>query len=280
MPSVMWGTAMVAFVAAGLGLIGVRPLGRYAPLLANVAAATSVMAFLFRPDADLLVGIGLDGVAVVVANGIDVPERRRGVIGHVIAYGFLAFITTAAVTHRFHRSWGTTPEDFTRALPGDAPDRNPTYETTHAITINAPIEKVWPWLAQIGQDRGGFYSYDWLENVFLLDIHNANAVRPEWGDRKVGDVVRAAPRGWLGIDDAGWRVAHVEPGRALTLQYWGTFALVPLDATHTRLIVRSKMADPKYPVFAAAISFVLLDLEHFIMERKMLLGIKARAEAS
>ena len=90
-------------------------------------------------------------------------------------------------------SWGAEPEEIDASLPGDELMADPTMIVTRAITIDAPPEAVWPWLVQMGQGRGGFYSYDWLENLFGLDIHNADRLEPEWQALAVGDQLRAAP---------------------------------------------------------------------------------------
>jgi len=78
------------------------------------------------------------------------------------------------------RSWRATPAETKRALPGDELVPEPRIQITHAVTIAAPVERVWPWLAQIGQDRGGFYSYEWLENLAGCEMRNADRVHPEW----------------------------------------------------------------------------------------------------
>ena len=81
---------------------------------------------------------------------------------------------------RWFLTWGTVPSEQSAVLPGDELLVAPAMTTTRAITIDAPPEAVWPWLAQMGQGRGGFYSYDWLENVFGLGIHNADRIEPDW----------------------------------------------------------------------------------------------------
>jgi hypothetical protein len=138
-------------------------------------------------------------------------------------------------------------------------------------------------LAQVGQDRAGFYSYDWLERLFLADIHNAWEVRPEWQNRKVGDLVRATQPDYLGGllgKDLGWRVKLLDTNRALVLDGWGAFVIEPESGGRTRLIVRSTTGDPDAPAWGAALSLTLFELPHFVMQRGMLLGIKERAERS
>jgi hypothetical protein len=185
----------------------------------------------------------------------------------------LALLGTAAtalyafVIRAWHLRWGAEPEDHRRELPGD--EFLPEHGTriVHAVTIDAPVEQVWPWLAQLGQDRGGFYSYEWLENLAGCEMTNADRIHPEWQQRELGETVRLHPAG-------GLRVTVFEPGRALGLQGWGTFVLVPVGAERTRLIARGGV-----PHGTAAASYAaLMEIPHFLMERRMLLGIKDRAE--
>ena len=90
-----------------------------------------------------------------------------GAAGALAAYVFLV--------RPWHLKWGATDEETKMILPGDELFEHPQLNATHAITINAPVKKVWPWLVQIGQNRGGFYSYTWLENLVGCDMHNADA---------------------------------------------------------------------------------------------------------
>jgi hypothetical protein len=167
----------------------------------------------------------------------------------------------------WHRRWGATAQEPRMPLPGDELVPDPGYQHTRAVTIRAPAGEVWQWLAQIGQGRGGFYSYDWLENLAGCDLHSADRIHPEWQEVRVGDSVDLLP-GW------GPRVTTVEPGRALVVEGWGTFAVRAVDDHTSRLIVRARQ-----PRGWASLAYLLtLELPHFIMERKMLLGLKQRAE--
>lgn len=168
------------------------------------------------------------------------------------------------------RSWGATPAEVKRALPGDDLVPEPRIEITHAVTIAAPAEGVWPWLAQIGQDRGGFYSYEWLENLAGCEMRNADRIHPEWQERQVGELVPLHPAA------PGLPVTIFDPGRIIGLEGWGVFLVEPAGPAATRLIARGRIP--------GGLSFLgyeaLLDIPHFVMQRKMLLGIKARAEAA
>ncbi len=187
-----------------------------------------------------------------------------------------ALVYWALVGPRLRR-WGATSAEVEGHLPGD--DVLPTGRTqsTRAVTILAPRADVWPWLVQLGQGRGGFYSYDWLANLAGLEVDSADRIVPEWQRLEPGDLVRAAPEGFA---DAGWRVLRVEPERALILDLEGgmaTWALV-LDerSDGTRLISRWRFQDS----LALRLMFTLvIEVQHFVMERRMLLGIRKRATA-
>jgi hypothetical protein len=187
------------------------------------------------------------------------------------------------------RKWGATPDELTRTWPGDELVPKTASVTTRAVTIHAPAAAVWPWLTQIGQDRGGFYSYSWLENLFGARIRNADRLLPGFGSRQVGDTVWMAPPQRYGGRGCS-RVARVEPGRSMVLVSpkdfdkairtgrapHGTWAFIlePIDAQTTRLIVRSRSGR-----FVSPGRFLVFDPAHFVMERKMMLGIRDRVEA-
>ena len=166
---------------------------------------------------------------------------------------------------------------------GDPPIGESHYRIDHAITIQAPVDSVWQWVVQIGQDRAGFYSYDWLERLFGADIHNSNSIVPEWQARRVGDRVRAVQPSYLGGvfgRQLGWNVIAMEPGRAMVLEGWGAFTVEPVTPASSRMHVRTR--GPGVPTVAGIaltpISLLLLEPAHFIMERRLLLGIQERSE--
>ena len=173
------------------------------------------------------------------------------------------------------------------SFPGDDLVARPRYVATRGVTIAAPPAAIWPWLVQIGQGRGGFYSYDWLENLVGCDIHSADRILPAFQRLAVGDRVRLEPEGRFDLT-----VAAVEPERALVLRTPGNpeenlaasvpfaswaFILEPINGRTTRLIARWR-ADYAPSLAGRLANHYLLEPIHFIMERKMLLGIKARAE--
>lgn len=188
-----------------------------------------------------------------------------------------------------HDRWGATDGEVAVALPGDELVPDPATQNTRAITIDAPPHEVWPWLAQIGADRAGFYSYDVLEDLFGLGIHSADHIVDEWQDLKEGDVVYASRR-----RTGGWYVVTVHPGSLLVLQtadlargrpilrtdpggweYLWTFALIDRGDSSTRLLVRERVA------FGNRLVRVLMTPAgpvSFLMTRRMLIGIKQRSE--
>lgn len=188
----------------------------------------------------------------------------------------------------WHLGWGATEAELQEPLPGDDVVPNPTQEATHAITINAPVADVWPWLLQIGQNKGGFYSYSLLENLVGCGIHNAKRIVPEWQSLRAGDVL------WLHPKAPPLPVLLVEPDRTIVIGglaeelrddlseniRGGTWAFVlkELDPSTTRLLVRIRW-NRKGGLLDWLYNFGVLEPSHFVMERRMMLGIKHRAEA-
>jgi len=180
----------------------------------------------------------------------------------------------------WHLRWGASDEELQRPLPGDDEIQQPLYATTRAVTIKAQPADIWPWLVQMGYQRGGLYSYDWLDRLFgILDRPSADRVIPEFQHLQVGDVIP------LGAGPS-WPVKAIEPNQSLLILLkdprnpecgvtW-VWALYPLDERHTRLVSR---VHGRLPLTLGGI-FLLLLLEPaaFMMERKMLLGIKQRVE--
>ena len=208
---------------------------------------------------DLAVGACVASTARAVAN------RRRPPVTAVSGSAAAALYAAAGRSRML--SWGATAEESRAPLPGDELVPDPGSQSTRAVTIEAPVEEVWPWLAQVGQDRGGFYSYEWLENLAGCRMHNADELHPEWQRRAVGETV-------LLHHLHGLPVSLFEPQRVLGLAGWGSFVLEPAGDGRCRLIARGRT--PRG--LAALFGVVLMEIPHFVMERKMLLGVKTRAE--
>lgn len=239
---IAFGVALVSLTAAGLGLLWSLLLRRHVVTLMAVGLVASGAALIVGWDPAAWWGLSLDAalagaLSAAVATGVVTRTasprhpRRWGwarCLAEAVALAFVAYLATGAVLWPWHRHWGTTAEDRALTLPGDPHERTPSIELTHAVTIEAPPEVVWRWLVQLGQDRAGFYSYDWLERLALANVHNVYDIRPEWQQRRVGDLVRAAPRDYLGGSfgkDVGWRVTYIEPSRAMVRENWGAFVL-------------------------------------------------------
>jgi hypothetical protein len=193
------------------------------------------------------------------------------------AVALVGFVTLCGVfvaaLHPWMMNWGSTRAEQAMVLPGDT--EPPSSYFTRAITIDAPPAAVWPWLMAIGQDRAGFLSNDWLENLAGGDIHNGSTLQPAWQPRSIGDKVPMAgpiERRWGG-DGVLLTVRMLEPYRVIG-DIPGRFVLEPLDTSGTRLLLREELAIPE----RRNALWVVWDPMHFVMEQRMLRGIKERAE--
>jgi hypothetical protein len=282
--------AVVGFVAAGLAILGVRPLRRLTPWDAVAGATCSCLSYVLLGNRDLWLGPVLS-VALAAATVAWARVRWTGAeaiaprwwqrVGHATGLAFLLWVAAAVGLWPHYRTWGATAPEWSLDLPGDHSPREPQFEILYAVTIDAPPAKVWPWLIQLGQDRAGFYSYDWLERLFGAEIRNVAEIHPEWQARQVGDLVPATQPGYLGGvfgDRPGWRVAAVEHEQALVLAQWGAFVLRPAGDGRTRFLIRSTISNARIPAWAAPLDMVAFQLPHFIMQRRMMLTIKALAE--
>ena len=186
-----------------------------------------------------------------------------------------ATFAAIALSPRLRRrvlTWGATEAEATGRLPGDELLEHADGVSTRAITVAAPASAVWPWIAQMGPaPRGGAYTYDWIENVLGLDMHSVDHVLAEFQHPAPGDTIGFGPN--------RMRVELVDPGRTLSWRstdgnwVW-TFVLVP-NGRHTRLISRNRF---RLPNLATRIGMLPMEPASLVMERKMLLGIKQRAE--
>ena len=174
-------------------------------------------------------------------------------------------------------TWGASDEEVHRVMQGDELLANPEVLATRAVTIEAPPSAIWPWLMQMGSNRGGVYTYDWIENLFGLNMHSINKIVPEFQNRKVGDAER------LGKSGPVMRVATLEPESAMVLasddgNWVWAFGLYSIGQSRTRLVSRNRISAPSASLPRRAIQTLVMEPGSLIMERKMLLGIKERAE--
>jgi hypothetical protein len=200
----------------------------------------------------------------------------------VVGAGAIAASAAAveALYRRFLRrwvlTWGATDDEAARRLPGDELLESPDIVATRAIGIDAPPSVVWPWLVQIGPGRAGAYTYDWIENLFGLNMHSADRIVPEWQQLEVGEVLRSR------ADRPGMRVEILQPERVYASRseagdwVW-TFVLVAQNGS-TRLISRNRIA-MEGAAAGQRLGMLVMEPGSLVMERKMLLGIKQRAEA-
>jgi len=198
-------------------------------------------------------------------------KRKRifsgiGIVFLLLVFGYMAI-------RPFHLRWGASDSEVNMTMPGDLNGSR----WTRAVTINASPEEIWPWLAQWGQGRGGWYSYDWLENILGFDIHTADRILQEFQSPSIGDPICMAagtctsflstiekPQwfGWQSSDPAGKPVWSFMLG------------LIPVDASHTRLVIRESFEKNALP----APVLTLIEIPDVVMELKALDTIKQRAE--
>jgi hypothetical protein len=203
---------------------------------------------------------------------------RRAVCLAAVAGTAIAYVM---LVRSWQLRWGATDEEIRADLAGDDLIRDPDLVATRAITIRAPADQVWPWIAQMGQGRGGLYSYDALENLVGCDIHSAERIVPEWQDVAVGDAFRLHP-------DVALQIAWVDPGRALVVSggvpmggsappydFTWAFALSERPGGTTRLLVRERY---RYTRPWSALLVEPIELASFVMSQKMLRGIRDRVE--
>jgi hypothetical protein len=186
--------------------------------------------------------------------------------------------------HRRRTRWGATEEELRLRLPGDELVPEPEWSYNHGISIDAPRSAVWPWLVQLGQGRGGFYTYEGLENLVGCRIHNLMEIRPELQRLAVGDVIVTHGRSGFGPE-----VTRLERERALVLggapnrkgsqTTWAFYLLDGPDGT-TRLLERGRSVAGKGLLEKLGAGPYLMDPIGFVMSRKMLRTIKRLAEES
>jgi hypothetical protein len=206
------------------------------------------------------------------------PPRRTVVAAVAFAAG-----ASLPVLRTWMLTFGSTEDELDAALPGDTLLAKPDLVATRTVGIAAPPAAVWPWVAQLGQGRGGFYSYDELENLVGCDIHSADRIMPEFQDVAVGDAIHLAP-------PVALEVVALEPGRALVLRgavapgqaappydFTWAFVLRPGRDAGTRLVVRERYA---YRAGWARLMVEPVSVVSWVMSQKMLRGIRDRAQAA
>lgn len=198
-----------------------------------------------------------------------------------------------AVIRPAQLEWGATEAERRMTLPGDEIVQGVMSHHTKAVSIDAPAAVIWPWLVQMGDRRAGFYSYDWIERyLFAGTVHyvegcrSAARIHPELQKLKIGDRINT---GSFGPVQIGRVVTVFEPNHALVIGTWA-FVLLPIDENRTRLLIRERdagwlrlLAPRRFGLLrglGAIIDYAVGEPLHFVMVRKMMLGIKQRAEAT
>ena len=201
----------------------------------------------------------------------------RGLVGitSLIAAAYAFVIRPRMLT------WGSSAEERARALPGDDIEPEARYVTTRALTVEAPAAEIWPWLVQMGQDRAGFYTHNWVERLLQSGIPDTSVIRPEWQHLDVGDLMRTNRD--VGGKPMGWPVAAIDEGRALVVTSKsmpvGTYAFVieRIDDARSRLIVRDRA---RWKWTERPFAALVYEPLHAYMETGLIKGVKRRVEAA
>ena len=200
--------------------------------------------------------------------------KISGVFFAAIVIGVLAIVLLMPWMDR----WGASAEEIGAALPGDELVTSPRYVYNRAVTVNAAPEQIYPWLVQLGAEKGGMYSYSWFEtNVLRCELINADQIHPEWQVLKVGDKVKMCPGN---SGPPAYEVALLVPNQSIVMGHqengkWSDvwqFVLVPQEDGSTRMMIRGRNALEGW-------LWDVIRPGEFVMMRGMMLGIKERAEA-
>jgi hypothetical protein len=205
------------------------------------------------------------------------------VVGVVALVGLVGGFLFKPVIRPWYLRWGASDAEVQMALPGDdVLAGSSVVQATRAVDVHAPASHVWPWLVQMGQGRGGLYSYDWLENLAGCDIHNLDTIDPGLQNLRVGDTIKLGPQQGLPY----YVVILMDAPRALVLRSvnpatgqpgstWGFYLLERGDGL-TRLVIRHRDA-PSQDSTEAAVNAVFEPIS-FVMEQRMLRTLRDNAE--
>jgi hypothetical protein len=279
------GVALVAWIAVQLLV-----LQRYfflQPVIACLGVLQVALARAWQrktsgrsPRRTAAAGQAFGRLLVAIDRGTDVPAggamaNRRIARGVVDALGALPFFVTAPLYRHWHLRWGATNEEAVGAMPGDELVPNPSFNATRAITIDAPPDRVWPWIVQMGYGRAGFYTYALLDNA---GYDSADRILAEFQHPRVGDWMPMAKNP---TDKTAFRVRALVTNSCLVWEKpdstWA-WTLTPDGEGRTRLCARLRQRYAWEMPTAAIMTLVLLEFGDFAMMRRVLRGIKARAE--
>jgi hypothetical protein len=212
-------------------------------------------------------------------SGHHARAGRRLTIVRGCAAALLILVVAAYLGLPSYSAWGTQQEELRAAFPGDEIISHPQFGYTMAVTIQAMPSEIWPWLLQMGQGRGGFYTHEWVENLLGADIHNADRIVPALQQLAIGDRIRLTPDPYLGHPGQFMTVAVLQPERALVFTQilpngaeatWA-FVLRSQDRITTRVLARRRSGRPTPFDRVMAPGYVFMD-------RGVLRGLRVRAE--
>ena len=213
----------------------------------------------------------------------------RDVVAGLGGAGLICLALATPFLRRRRTSWGAGPGLAHRSFPGDELIRDPDWGWTHAVEVAAPADAVWPWLAQIGADRAGFYSYSWLENLAGCRVRDAERVHPEWEARTGGGLTvhpSMPPLPVVSVERGRHVLVHGPPderarsdGRPWVAVTW-LFAVEPLGPARCRVISRYRCSHSADLRTHAAFGPALLEPIGFAMDRRMLIGLARRAASA
>jgi hypothetical protein len=209
--------------------------------------------------------------------------NRRAVVAAAGVGGLLGFAAAAypALWRDRCLNWGARADEIAREMPGDQLLPDAPVVSTRAVGIAAPASAIWPWLVQMGPGRGGAYTYDWIENLFGLNMHSTDRIIPEFQHLAVGDEMPLGKKLRMRIEIL--EREHTMVMRSDDGAWVWAFGLYPQtpsapDGSLTRLVSRNRISDPRTGMATSALNLYLMEPGSLIMERRMLLGIKQRAE--
>lgn len=213
------------------------------------------------------------------------PSTARDVAAGLLGAAGMAVDLLTPFLRPVRAHWGLSAQESAATWPGDHRVPAPDWSWTHAVEVEAPAEVVWPWVAQVGQGKAGFYSYEWLENLVGCEVDNADTVHEEWAHPRVGDLLRLhpdmPPLSIVDVEDGAYMVACAGsggegPGPSVS---W-LFQVQPLPGGRCRVVSRFRSHLPEGAGWGAKLASGpwLTEAIGFVMDRRMLLGIKERAE--
>ena len=209
---------------------------------------------------------------------------------------FLILVILAVVLIVFHfvlrpkmLRRGATIREANRSFPGDDITPSKPFRSTMATNLNAAPRDIWPWLVQVGWGKAAFYSYNKIEALLGMDLHNADYINSEWQDLKVGDTM------WMSHPKRKYlfpitKVDRIEPNEELVFAIYGpqgvgeepsgawSFILEPTDAGRTRHYSRLQVSTPSF--LGKLIFYFFMEPAHYIMQQGMFEGLKKRLAAS